>query len=314
MSNHPKELLLLVEDEAILALTEKRDLEKYGYSVHHVNTGEKAVQVIRENLVPVGLILMDINLGSGIDGTQAAAQILALKDIPVVFLSSHTETEVVEKTEKITSYGYVVKHSGIVVLDASIKMAFKLFHEKTNRTKAELKYRYLFENLIEEVHFWQVIRDDHGSIKTWKLVDVNPAGARSWNRNRDEILGKTPEEIWPVTQTIKLFLPIVNKIFTEQKPHTWETYFEGANQWLEMTSVAFDEYFISSGFDITRRKNRERQLQTYKHQFNLLFHGLDKPLLRCCPGAQVCSIQDANQAAVQLLGYSRDQLLALSMD
>ncbi len=40
---------------------------------------------------------MDINLGPGIDGTQAAEQILNKKDIPVVFLSSHTEPEVVEK-------------------------------------------------------------------------------------------------------------------------------------------------------------------------------------------------------------------------
>ena len=45
-----------------------------------------------------------------------------------MFLSSHTEPDVVEKTENITSYGYVVKNSGITVLDASIKMAFKLFN------------------------------------------------------------------------------------------------------------------------------------------------------------------------------------------
>lgn len=73
---------------------------------------------------------MDIDLGSGIDGTQTAALILAERDIPIVFLSSHTAPEVVEKTEKITSYGYVVKNSNIAVLDASIKMAFKLFDAK----------------------------------------------------------------------------------------------------------------------------------------------------------------------------------------
>jgi DNA-binding NarL/FixJ family response regulator len=70
---------------------------------------------------------MDIDLGGGIDGTQAAEAILKERDIPIVFLSSHTDPEVVGKTEKITSYGYVVKSSSMTVLDASIKMAFKLF-------------------------------------------------------------------------------------------------------------------------------------------------------------------------------------------
>lgn len=118
--------ILLVEDEAIIALTEKRQLEQYGYAIKTVNTGEEAVEAVRTSS-DIDLVLMDINLGDGIDGTQAAALILKSRDIPIVFLSSHTDPEIVEKTEKITSYGYVVKSSSITVLDASIKMAFKLF-------------------------------------------------------------------------------------------------------------------------------------------------------------------------------------------
>ena len=83
-----------------------------------------------EKTPAIDLILMDINLGNGMDGTDAAAIILKDHDLPVVFLSSHMEPEVVAKTEKITSYGYVVKNSSITVLDASIKMAFKLFEAK----------------------------------------------------------------------------------------------------------------------------------------------------------------------------------------
>lgn len=137
MNSENKKTILLVEDEAVIAITEKKLLEKKGYTVHTVSTGEKAVETIIDDILPVDLILMDIDLGSGMDGTQAAAQILNHKDIPVVFLSSHTEPEVVEKTEKITSYGYVVKNSGIIVLDASIKMALKLFEAKVYHNQAE---------------------------------------------------------------------------------------------------------------------------------------------------------------------------------
>jgi len=129
MSKDPKKSILLVEDEILIALAEKSELESWGYKVATVNTGEKAVDFMK-NDPGIELILMDIDLGKGMDGTKAAEIILGNRDIPILFLSSHIDREVVEKTEKITSYGYVVKDSSITVLDASIKMAFKLFDEK----------------------------------------------------------------------------------------------------------------------------------------------------------------------------------------
>jgi CheY-like chemotaxis protein len=61
-------------------------------------------------------ILMDINLVSGIDGTQAADRILKSKDIPIIFVSSHIEPEIVRRTENITSYGYVIKTPELLFL------------------------------------------------------------------------------------------------------------------------------------------------------------------------------------------------------
>jgi len=136
MNSESKKTILLVEDEAILAITGKKTLERYGYNVITAYSGEIGIE-LADSIPGIDLILMDIDLGSGIDGTQAAESILNKHDLPVVFLSSHTEPEIVGKTEKITSYGYVVKSSSITVLDASIKMAFKLFDAKVNERKKE---------------------------------------------------------------------------------------------------------------------------------------------------------------------------------
>jgi PAS domain S-box-containing protein len=130
--------LLLVEDDGLLAMTEIRWLNKAGYKVIHVINGEKAVEIVQKCKDQIDLILMDINLGSGIDGTQAAQEILRDHDIPLLFLSSHTEHEIVEKTERISSYGYVVKNSNDVVLLVSIKMAFKL-HDANKELKSKEK-------------------------------------------------------------------------------------------------------------------------------------------------------------------------------
>lgn len=137
--------ILLVEDEYLPAMLEKKNLETLGYYVEHISSGKDAIQKILNKDKSFDVILMDIDLGSGMDGTQAAEEILKVKDIPIVFLSSHTEIEIVQKTEKITSYGYVVKNSGIVVLDASIKMALKLYHQKCEYRKSEKRIRELFE-------------------------------------------------------------------------------------------------------------------------------------------------------------------------
>jgi PAS domain S-box-containing protein len=91
-------------------------------TVYH---GEDAVR--RAGEAPqIDLILMDIDLGRGIDGTEAARRILAERETPIIFLSSHDEKEVVQRTEAVTSYGYVVKSAGVTVLDAAIRMAFRL--------------------------------------------------------------------------------------------------------------------------------------------------------------------------------------------
>lgn len=133
--------ILLVEDDPVIALLESQQLRKEGYDITHVNSGEKAVEVIGAKRLMYDLVLMDIDLGGGIDGTEAASVILSSHDIPILFLSSHTEKDIVGRTEKITSYGYVVKNSGIRVLDASIKMAFKLFdaHRDLKERKQRIK-------------------------------------------------------------------------------------------------------------------------------------------------------------------------------
>jgi PAS domain S-box-containing protein len=132
--------ILIVEDETLIALSTKVTLQKYGFTVLIAANGAKAVD-IAQHTPELHLILMDINLGSGMDGTEAAQQILAHRDLPIVFLSSHTEWEVVEKTEKITAYGYVVKNFGETVLIASIKMALRLFDAQQHLKQQEAALR-----------------------------------------------------------------------------------------------------------------------------------------------------------------------------
>jgi CheY-like chemotaxis protein len=187
MCNQANRNILLVEDEVIIALSEKMVLEKYGYRVMIATSGETAVEAVEKSR-DIELILMDIDLGSGIDGSHAAEIILRQWDLPVVFLSSHTEQSVVEKTEKITSYGYVVKNSGITILDASIKMAFKLFEARKRLSESEIKQSVMISNISDVI----AIMDRNG-----RLSYISPSVERLFGWQPEEVLGEGWAQIHP---------------------------------------------------------------------------------------------------------------------
>jgi len=166
----PKRTLLLVEDEMLIAMAEAKALTEEGYSVILVRSGEEAIDAVDSDLgSSIDLILMDIDLGKGIDGMAAAREILKRRDIPLVFLSSHTQTEIIEQSERITDYGYIVKNRGDAVLLTSLKMAFKLRQAHRQMEERDERFRGLFENIKEGMCIMD--RDD-------RFVFANPA-ARS---------------------------------------------------------------------------------------------------------------------------------------
>jgi len=140
MSAHTGDkLLLLVEDQAIIAMAEADMLRRHGFAVETALSGEEAVDVATRD-DRIDLVLMDINLGAGIDGKTAAERILAQRDVPIVFLTAYSDEETVRRVRDITRYGFVVKNSGDFVLVSSIEMALELF---SAHKRAELGERRL---------------------------------------------------------------------------------------------------------------------------------------------------------------------------
>ena len=140
-----------MEDDAVMAMNESMELTNHGYNVIPALNSHKAIEAVSYNKPAIDLILMDINLGNNLDGTELAKIILKNHDIPLLFLSNHTEREVVDKTDNIIFYGYVVKDSGFTVLDASIKMAFKLHEAYQNLKKQKIEIENQKKELLAEV-------------------------------------------------------------------------------------------------------------------------------------------------------------------
>jgi len=133
MCDRVKRTILLVEDEAILAFVKKKQLEKEGYAVVCVLSGEKALAMFSTKKPEIDLVLMDIDLGKGIDGIETARRILETAEVPLLFLSSHTETEIRDRAASIAHYGYVIKSANPGHLESVLADAFTRFKLKEQR-------------------------------------------------------------------------------------------------------------------------------------------------------------------------------------
>jgi len=114
--------VMVVEDEALIAADIRESLESMGYGVRSVvASGEEAVA--RAGQERPDLVLMDIVLRDEMNGIEAAERIGAQCDIPVVFLSSNTNAEFIERSKAVAPFGYLVKPFEDQELRATIEMA-----------------------------------------------------------------------------------------------------------------------------------------------------------------------------------------------
>jgi PAS domain S-box-containing protein len=114
--------LLIVEDEPIVALDLKQELEMLGCEV--LGVAESA----DEALVAAGvhrpdLALMDVRIVGSVDGIQTAGLLRAAYRIPVVFLTSYSDETTIARATREMPYGYLTKPFQSGELKATLQVA-----------------------------------------------------------------------------------------------------------------------------------------------------------------------------------------------
>ncbi len=132
--------ILVVEDEALIAKSIKRSLEKNGYNVKAtVNNAYDAIK-LAETENP-DLVLMDIHLKGDKNGIYAAERIWNEFKIPVVFLTAHSDQETFRTAKTTQPFGYITKPFDEKQLEMAIEIAvlkntaFKKEHELLERER-----------------------------------------------------------------------------------------------------------------------------------------------------------------------------------
>jgi PAS domain S-box-containing protein/putative nucleotidyltransferase with HDIG domain len=181
--------VLVVEDEAVVAIDVRHRLTRLGYAViGQADTGEEAVRLTGE-LVP-DLVLMDIILAGEMDGVDAAAAIRDRYAVPVVFLTAHSDRATLRRAGAAGPYGYLIKPFEERELQSALEIALYKSRMEKRLSRSErltaVTLRCLGEGLMTT--------DEAG-----KVLFVNPAAETLLGMTAETLVGRPLESVYRAT-------------------------------------------------------------------------------------------------------------------
>jgi two-component system cell cycle sensor histidine kinase/response regulator CckA len=151
--------ILIVEDEGLIAASLERRLQLVGYTVSAI--ADNADDAIRfATSTTPDLVLMDIHLKGDRDGIEAA-NVLRNLDIPVVFLTAHTDAETLRRACLAEPYGYIVKPLGASNIRVIVEVAIHK-HKSVSTLRKRQKW---FSSALRNVGDALIASDSNGKVE-----------------------------------------------------------------------------------------------------------------------------------------------------
>jgi PAS domain S-box-containing protein len=201
--------VLIVEDEAILAAHLASKVKLLGYHViGPVSTGEEALSLVQAEAPDIALL--DIRLAGHMDGIETAARLKHWRDIPVIFLTAHSDQETLKRASTVGPFGYVLKP--FEERDLATQLAVTLYKHQAERSlrQSEERYRAFIQNSSEGI--WRIEFEPpvdtslpvetqvEQVYRSARLVECNDAMGRMYGfSNAEGLIGKTLDFMLPAS-------------------------------------------------------------------------------------------------------------------
>ncbi|HEY6034027.1 MAG TPA: response regulator [Kofleriaceae bacterium] len=169
--------VLIVEDERLVAKELEIRLHKLGYAVAGIAaTSDDAVGIASQHTPD--LVLMDIRIRGDRDGIETAAILQRQFDVPVVFLTAHSDAATIERAKTVAPVGYLLKPLKEGELEVVLEVALNKFRMQKHLRERERWFATTLQSLGDAV----ITTDPHGDV-----TFMNPAA--------EQITGKTLEAV-----------------------------------------------------------------------------------------------------------------------
>ncbi|HIJ20342.1 MAG TPA: response regulator [Deltaproteobacteria bacterium] len=187
-----------VDDDYVISEALKAIVLDLGYEVAGViGSGEEAIEMATQ-LKP-DVILMDIVMPGGMDGTNAAEIIMESIGCAVVFVTGYGTDEIVQRAINVEPHGYLLKPFEPSEIKASIEIAF---HKKQIEDRLKKAYPEVLSEL--ETSNQQLKALLNAPTDSMALLDLdgtvlaaNPIAAKRFRMDIEEFVGKCVYEIMP---------------------------------------------------------------------------------------------------------------------
>jgi CheY-like chemotaxis protein len=124
------ETILVVDDDRTTARVLQKQLQNLGYRVPAVaSQSRQAVEKTRE--IHPDLVLMDIHLGDGPDGIEAADIIQSQLQVPVIYVTAHADSDTLTRAKRTRPLGYINKPLRENDLRTTLELALEQIHGNT---------------------------------------------------------------------------------------------------------------------------------------------------------------------------------------
>jgi PAS domain S-box-containing protein len=209
---------------------------------------------------------------------------------------------------RIQTYkGWFFVAASALLIYSLIKQEIARRNETVTKLRAsEQQYRELFEHMTEGYAYCKMLFED-GQAVDWIYLTVNEAFASL--TDLQQVTGKRVSEVIPGIRTSapELF-EIYARVALTGQPEKFEIFLEALNMWFSVSVYSPEkEYFVAVFDVITERKRAEEALRRYEL---LSEHSRDTILFMRREDGRIL---EANAAATQAYGYSREELLALTI-
>jgi PAS domain S-box-containing protein len=178
--------VLIVENEQVVAVDLARSLRQLGYEV----SGMAATRADALDLIAAknpDLVLMDIKLEDGQDGISAAEEIRANWQIPVVFVTEHTDSETLGRAKKAAPLGFLTKPFGLNELNATLVVAL---HQHRIAREWFAEHQWLM-TMLASLGEGVIATDLRGRVRY-----LNPAAEALTGWKQGEATGRQVEEVY----------------------------------------------------------------------------------------------------------------------
>lgn len=143
-SSGGKPSVLIVEDDTLVGMGLKANLERLGHTVvGQAATAAEALALYRDHAP--GVVLLDIRL-NGDDGIEVARQLLRERRAPMVIVSAYSDRELIERASAAGVFGYLIKPVNGEALQAQIEVAVGRFEEQERLVADKRELELTLEN------------------------------------------------------------------------------------------------------------------------------------------------------------------------